>query len=105
MATAAMINVYSVIVELEYLRKANLPKILYNENPNPAPSPNIIAFIFHKDGLKGSSPETRQTPINVTISEKRTTRVIASLNKKKDRIVTKAGAVYNNVVAIGIVEI
>lgn len=105
MATAAMINVYNVMVVLEYFRKANLPKILYNENPSPAPSPNIIAFTFHNDGLNGSNPDTRQIPINVTMRERKTIRVIGSLNKKNDRIVTKAGAVYNNVVAIGMVDI
>ncbi len=78
---------------LEYFLNANFPNMLYSEKPNPAPSPKVIALTFHCDGLKGSNPATRHTPIKVVMSAQITTRVIGSLNNKKDRIVTKAGAV------------
>src|SRR5699024_5877135 len=53
---------------------------------------------------KGRAPATRAVPIKVMTNVAAFIFVKGSLKKIKDKIMTKAGPVYNKAVAIGIVD-
>src|SRR5699024_8290016 len=93
---AATINVYVVIARLENFSKANLLNILYKEYPSPE---QRQIKIDNNDKLYKSSDNsstTRVVPIN-RVKRTMTLRFgNRSMKKKNDKIITKAGPVYNN---------
>src|SRR5699024_5118094 len=95
-AIIATINVYVVIARLEYFSKANLLKILYKAYPSPEQRPIKIVNSGKFSKSSGNNSTTRVVPISVVKRAMTLRFVNRSLNKKNDKITTKAGPVYNN---------
>src|SRR5699024_8108035 len=91
------------MTRLVYFYKANLLKILESAYPIPEPNPKRRLPTCNTSGSKGTMPATKEVPIIVIRMDVILSFVSGSLNRKNDETATKAGAVYSNAVAIGIV--
>src|SRR5699024_10057353 len=95
-AIAATINVYVVIARLEYFSKANLLNILYKAYPSLEQRPIKIVNNGKFSKSSGNNSTTRVVQMNVEKRSMNIGFVNRSMKRKNDKIITKAGPMYNN---------